>query len=438
MRTNTDYKISGCIYVKSGRYYARINYYVDGKRKCKNYPTGVAVDDSSPRKAKQAEQAAQRVLAKLLDDFTIPVKVSNKPDRSKQQFSELVLEWLERQKGSKPPSTVAGYTICVNDIVCYFTKIRPIRTVEMSATVVEDYLAWERRRREPGYQGPFARKPISPDGAGIENTVLHRATTLRSILQFAKREGIILTNFASKQDCNVELPTPQDYEPTILTPEEADRFVERLKNEPLWFIVAVLLALTIGPRRSEVIGLREKDIDFSANQITIRNVVTQQPVNGKTVLTSRVKTKGKKAKQLCLSDNLDDDLRRGLQMLIQANRDNAELFGEQYDHEWDGYVFRYPDGKLIQPNTLTQRFSRFSKEVGIKEIRFHDLRHSCASIMHANGVNLRTIQGVLGHAQLTTTSRYTHLYSDDLIAATDYMSVRYSQKGLLPSPGQNG
>ena len=61
---------------------------------------------------------------------------------------------------------------------------------------------------------------------------------------------------------------------------------------------------------------------------------------------------------------------------------------------------------------VTSKFRNFLKKNGLKQIRFHDLRHSCASILYANGTDLLTIQEILGHAQLTTTIMYTHKLSD--------------------------
>ena len=80
------------------------------------------------------------------------------------------------------------------------------------------------------------------------------------------------------------------------------------------------------------------------------------------------------------------------------------------------------DGKLVSPNALTNRFDRFMKKHNLKPIRFHDLRHSCASILYANGVDILTIQKILGHAQLSTTYMYTHIINDQQHLALSQMS----------------
>ena len=84
-------------------------------------------------------------------------------------------------------------------------------------------------------------------------------------------------------------------------------------------------------------------------------------------------------------------------------------------------MIRYPDGKLVSPNALTNKFAAFVKKHNLKPIRYHDLRHSCASILHANGADFLTIQEILGHAQLSTTFIYTHIIDDQQNSALEQM-----------------
>ncbi|MGM9607425.1 MAG: tyrosine-type recombinase/integrase [Oscillospiraceae bacterium] len=415
----------GCLYVKSGRYYARIYYYDDGVRKQKNCATGVVVDNSSQRKAKQSEKAAQRVLAELLNSFVLPAEQDH-AIKQEQLFADTAKDWMERQYGAKAPSTIAGYQYIVNDIVFYFSEINPIRAVDLTSSMVENYLTWERQRRQVDYEGPYKRTVKYKDLSGVENTVLHRAAVLRAILQWLKRDGVVSVNVASKRDCWVDLPQPQQHVFEVFTPGEADEFIEVLKGEPLWFRVAVLIALLLGLRRSEVIGLCEMDLDMKTRELKILRVVTEQAGDGnKKKLTVKPKTKNRKPKCFILEAGLF----ACLTAIIEENHKNEEVFGGSYDQEWKGYLFRDKDGKLITPDTLTKTFSRFIKRVGCKKLRFHDLRHSCASILHAHGVSLKTIQEILGHSQLSTTIMYTHLYEDEKAQALSYMSMRYLGPG---------
>ena len=102
-------------------------------------------------------------------------------------------------------------------------------------------------------------------------------------------------------------------------------------------------------------------------------------------------------------------------------------------------MIRYPDGKLVSPNALTNKFAAFVKKHNLKPIRYHDLRHSCASILHANGADFLTIQEILGHAQFSTTFIYTHIIDDQQNSALEQMScMLMEENGEKEEDGKSG
>ena len=393
---------SGRWYRKTGYYYVRITYYLGNERKEKNYPTGIKID---PKKEKKQDREADKKVAEILARFVVPGSMD---ERRKQMFWETVAEWLERQKASKPESTYAGYRYAANDVMLYFRDVCPVKTTDLTSSMVEQYQNWEHARRQPGYTGEYKKNSKYKDGSGVENTIKHRTTLIRSVLQYAKRDGLVDRNVASSRDSHVSLPSPQHNLFLVLTLAEANRMMKLARDEALWFLVAVAMGLLIGLRRSEVIGAREEAINWDTCQIIISQTITQQTVDGENTLTVKPYTKNKKTKDLDLVLQLKDLLKA----LVEENRRNAEIFGKDYDHTWDGYLFKHPDGKLVTPDELTKKFAAFIKKHHLKPIRFHDLRHSCASILYANGVDILTIQKILGHAQLSTTFMYTHIIND--------------------------
>ena len=84
--------------------------------------------------------------------------------------------------------------------------------------------------------------------------------------------------------------------------------------------------------------------------------------------------------------------------------------GNCYNHQYDGYVLVDELGERMNPNYLTQYFPEYIEKHGLRKMRFHDLRHSCASLLLANGVPLKQIQEWLGHSDFSTTANiYAHL-----------------------------
>ena len=416
----------GTIYAKNGYYYTRISYYVDSKRKTQDRATGIKVDNSTRRKSGRQERAALKIMEEMLASF-----ISSADDAKKKSMDQLITdtaqEWLVHTSKSKAPGTIASYTHSVRDITTYFS-INPVHTAELTAKQVEAYLNWERQRRQANYSGENKVKPRNSDGSGIENTVHHRYTVLRSILQYAVREGIIDRNVASKRDAHIQPPMPQRQEFSVLTQSEALNLIQHLGQEPLWFQTAVLLGLLLGLRRSEIIGIQLSDINWESKNLTIRRTVTQQTLNHQNTLVVKPHTKNRRPKTLNLSDELCVILRHW----IAEQQKYSDTFGTDYIHDWDGYLMRYQDGKIVPPNTITQHFQIFLSKNNLKKIRFHDLRHSCASLLFASGVDILTIQEILGHAQLTTTIAYTHKISDNKSKALTQMSNQF----LLPNSSE--
>lgn len=227
---NMEKELRGTLYKKNEHYYARVYYYVEGKRKSKDYKTGIEAGSPSTRKGKQNERLANQKLAELLANFRIP-GVINVEDLKEQMLTETLTNWLEYQKGARSASTIAGYQWAANDLLLYFGEIAPVRTVDLTSEMVERYQNWERMRRSPGYKGEHKKKTMYSDGSGIENTVKHRTTMLRSVLQYAKRAGMVDRNVASNRDSYVDFPNPQRHEFQVLTPEEAQKMLECLEHE---------------------------------------------------------------------------------------------------------------------------------------------------------------------------------------------------------------
>ena len=174
-----------------------------------------------------------------------------------------------------------------------------------------------------------------------------------------------------------------------------------------------------GLRRSEALGLRWDAIDFERNTITIRHIVTNAKIDGKyeIVREDRAKTKSS-LRSLPLVSNI----REKLLVLKEQQKENKRICGNCYNKEFDGYVFVDAMGNIFNPRSVSANFSKLLQRNDLRHIRFHDLRHCCASLLLANDVPMKQIQEWLGHSDISTTANiYSHLDYKSKITSANVM-----------------
>ena len=163
----------------------------------------------------------------------------------------------------------------------------------------------------------------------------------------------------------------------------------------------VIMAAFYGLRRSEIVGLKWDAIDFENKKISIQHTVVTAKVNGTVTEIARDKTKTKSS---CRTLPLIPACEQMLNKMKKEQEQNRKVCGKSYCNDYLDYIYVDPIGKRIRPDFLSQHFPDFLVAHQMKRIRFHDLRHSCASLLYANGVSLKEIQEWLGHSDISTTS----------------------------------
>ena len=189
--------------------------------------------------------------------------------------------------------------------------------------------------------------------------------------------------------------------------EEMEKLFEVAQGHKLELIIQ--LAAFYGLRRAEVMGLRWEAIDFEAKTLTIRHIVTSTRIDGKKILVEADRAKTKSSLRTL---PLVDPIAERLKAVKEQQEYNQKICGNCYNQEYLGYVFVDAMGNLIQPDSVTTGFPQLLKENGLRRIRFHDLRHSCASLLLKEGVPMKQIQEWLGNSDISTTANiYAHLDS---------------------------
>jgi len=239
-------------------------------------------------------------------------------------------------------------------------------------------------------------------GQGLKgNTVVHYHANIRTALEYAYQMGYIQNNPADK----VKRPKIELFIGSFYNEQEMSVLFKKAKDDLLK--VPIMLAAFYGLRRSEVLGVKWSAIDFDNNTITIKHTVNEIREDGKLKIITKDRTKNKASyRTLPLVEEIVLDLK---EWKIQQES-NKKLFGKSYNTKYKDYVCVDKMGSIIKPGYVTQHFSILLENKGLRHIRFHDLRHSCASLLLARGVSMKEIQEWLGHSNYSTTANiYAHL-----------------------------
>ena len=250
-------------------------------------------------------------------------------------------------------------------------------------------------------------KTVSP------GTVIHYHANIHKALKYAVKTDMLVQNVADK----VDRPKKNSFQPVFLSAEEMQKMFEALRGTKLE--LPVLVAAFYGFRRGEVLGLKWDAIDFERDTITIKHIVTNAKIDDKCEIVCADRTKTKSSLR---SLPLVSNIREKLLALREQQKENRPVCGNCYSKKYDGYVFVDAMGNIFNPRSVTANFSKLLEQNGLRHIRFHDLRHSCASLLLANDVPLKQIQEWLGHSDIGTTANiYSHLDYKSKITSANVM-----------------
>lgn len=387
--------VSGTLIVKRGYYYAVLTYSDEnGKRHQKWISTGL------PQKGNKRRAEAE--LARLRSAFEPPKVVEELS--SDMLFADYLEQWLDIVKARVKITTFSSYQgLTLNTIAPYFRE-KGIRLRELEARHLQQFYTEK-------------LKVVTP------NSVIHYHAVIYQALKYAMKTDMVTQNVAMK----VDRPRKNSFQPTFLDAEQMQKLFEVVKGTRLE--LPVLVAAFYGLRRGEVIGLKWDAIDFNRGTLTIKRTVTETRIDGNHQIIEQDSAKTKSSlRTLPLVGSFKDYFMK----VKEAQELNKKVCGDCYNYEYDGYVFVNELGERMRPNYLTEYFPKFIQKHGMPKMRFHDLRHSCASLLLANGVPLKQIQEWLGHSDFSTTANiYAHLDYKSKISSAQAM-----EKGM-PLPKSN-
>jgi integrase len=214
----------------------------------------------------------------------------------------------------------------------------------------------------------------------------------------------------------VETPRIEKHQAVVLTPEQGQRLLSTVAGHRLeaLYIVALLLGL----REGEVLGLRWSDIDFTAHSLRVGQTV--QRVNGKLALAA---PKTRSSKRVL---PLPAKVERALARHAEHQEEERQAWGQGWNE--NGLVFPSLAGTPIEPRNLVRQFKTLLQHADLPDIRFHDLRHSCATVLISQGVHPRIVMEIMGHSQISVTmNTYGHVLPETQREAARLLEQVYTE-----------
>lgn len=297
-------------------------------------------------------------------------------------FGEFYAIWLNIKEKQVQPTTFANLCKYGKKIVPYF-KSKQLMINDIKPIDIENF-----------YSHLF-------ENGMCNNTVKQYHITLKQVFSYLIKNDWILFNPMLKVDKPKETKTNASF----YTKQDMQKLFECLINEEIK--LPIMLAGMYGLRRSEVLGLKWSAIDFENKQIYVNHKVVEVFLNGNSSLykSNAMKTSS--------SNRILPLFPQAEAILLQAKsqqENNKRFLKSHYNKKDYDYVCVDNKGDLIKPSRLSHGFLKILKKNNLRHIRFHDLRHSCASIMLAQKVSMKQIQEWLGHSNFSTTANiYSHL-----------------------------
>ena len=364
---------------KKGRLYAVMQVKKDGTTK----PVWRALGLSEGANKTKVNKAFREVVAQYEQEFWEEQERGGRPSADIPVYDYLV-SYLKRVEPELQKNTIVSYRSMTNGKIRRYFQRRPQLTVgNLKPQDIQDF-----------YQSLFA------DGV-VANTVIHYHALLRRAFQQAFKEERIDANPFDR----VGRPKKNKFHGENYTQEELLTLLHLARGDVIY--PAILLAGAMGLRRSEALGVRWSRIDWEKRTVLLDTKIVEYRENGKKKVEPVEEMKNKSSRRTL---PLPDPVVEMLQVQKEHREVYRKMFQGSYSTQYLDYVCVNQLGELLRPSYVTDHFRELLEKYGLRHIRFHDLRHTFASLLINQDVPLINVSNFLGHSDLSTTANiYAHL-----------------------------
>ncbi len=383
---------------KKGRLYAVIQVKEDGKTK----PVWRALGLPEGIGKSKVQKAYREVVSKFEIEYAESLVRRGNPAAGLSVFDYLCA-YLNRTKSSIQINTYESYHgMIYGKIRRYFEPKTKLTVGNLQPKDIEDF-----------YDSLFA------DGV-TANTVIHYHAIMRRAFSQAFKDGLIDANPFDR----VDRPKKNKFHGENYSEDELKALLELTRSDPIY--PAILLAGGLGLRRSEALGVRWSRIDWEQNTVLLDTKIVEYERNGEKIVEPVEEMKNKSSRRTL-------PLPAPVREMLETEREKQEvyrkMFGKSYDIRYMDFVCVDQLGRLIRPSYVTQHFSDIIKKYGLRKIRYHDLRHTMASILISHDVPLINVSNFLGHSDISTTANiYAHLDKASKQASADIITGIFDNK----------
>ena len=329
-----------------------------------------------------------RLEKSIFSATTTSTILENPESIRKMLFCDYMVRWLERISSTIDKTTYGSYKALVHGrIFNYFNELD---------INVEDV--------KPGHIEDFYRF-LSKEFDLAQNSIIHYHNLIRHSLQQLFKKQIIINNPADLIDNRPvrSIPIFRFY-----GANEINKYLHIIKGTKME--MPVYLASYYGFTRSEVLGVNKNNIDFINNEIRVRHVVTKANIDGHIEIIRKDRTKNKFRLRTM---PLLEDVKTVILEAYERHEYYRKACGSLYYQKDKHYLCLDEMGHLLKPDYISHRHKELLEKHNLPHIRFHDLRHSCASLLLSKGIPIEKIKEWLGHSDINTTMRYAHMIISD-------------------------
>lgn len=323
----------------------------------------------SYKTVKGTKKQAEAVKRKLIDELENGgiTKVST------MKLGDWMLQWLALYLPNIEATTRAGYKDRIENRI-----IPTLGSIPLKALNTAHIQGWVNGLKDEG---------LAPKT--VKNAYLN--------LKAALDKAVMLKMVPYNPCVGVELPKLQKYKGEIYDTAEMEKLLKTAEETDMYLIA--LLAVMVGFRRGELVALQWEDVDLKKGVIHVRhNMVI---ADGEKITKAPKSSAG--IRDVSIGPRVVAELKKAHTQYLKNKMLNRRCFKDS------GLVICKEDGSGYRPDSITQKWERFIQQNGLKPIRFHDLRHSCATAMIEAGVDPKTVQQRLGHADISVTMNiYAH------------------------------